>query len=102
MRYRQSAQWHAALQRGVEEQLTTTRLRYPPEYVQGGFQSYLVEASSKNGSVYHVQHHQNSTSNHVICTCKAGEKRQPCKHAALVLYHAGVMAPQVGELIEAA
>ena len=93
MKYEVDAQWHASWMRAVNEDLTIDWLKYPPEYIQGGFLMYLVGSSRQDGSVYPVQLHYHSREVQVICACNAGQHRKPCKHAALVLYQAGFLVP---------
>jgi hypothetical protein len=93
MKYRNHPIWHQAMIRGLEEGLRVDRLRFPPEYVNDGFDVYLVETSRKDGSRYLVQLHRSEHNTWVVCSCRAGQNRNACKHAALILYYVGIMQP---------
>lgn len=82
--------WARALDRAASEELQVVSYRMPLELAKGGFTLYLVECSRKDGSWYQVQVHEGTRENHVICSCKAGQNRTPCKHGAAALFNAGL------------
>jgi hypothetical protein len=97
VKFKKHPVWHQAMNRGLEKELRVDRLRFPPEYANDGFDVFLVESSRKDGSKYQVDLHSSEHSTWIVCGCLAGQKRQSCMHAALVLYYRGELVPRVLE-----
>jgi hypothetical protein len=99
MKFKKHPVWQQAMIRGLEEGLRVDRLRFPPEYAKDGFDVFLVESSRKDGSKYQVEYHSSEYSASVVCSCRGGQNRRACKHAALVLYYRGKLIPRLLETV---
>jgi hypothetical protein len=99
MKFKKHPVWHQAMIRGLEEGLRVDRLRFPPEYANDGFDVFLVESSRKDGSKYQVEYHGSEHDSWVVCSCRGGQNRRACKHAALVLYYRGELVPRALERV---
>jgi len=84
------SRWMNAVNRAIEQEIRASKFRCQSELQTPGTEAYLVESSRKDGSWYVVELHRNVVSSDVVCSCKGGKNRMPCKHAAKVLLREGL------------